>query len=115
MGESTRFFFYSLLFLIYELKILYNMLINELIEKAFCDGYEYAQREFGKGSIRHLKKVAKNAIKGEHIFQNSGMDAVKSTSAYRSLNRSIPGGVRNTGSTIERNASNLIRKAPKIK
>ena len=35
------------------------MLIEELIERAFCDGYEYAQREFGKGSIRMLKKTAK--------------------------------------------------------
>ena len=26
------------------------MLIDKLIEKAFCDGYEYAQKEFGLGS-----------------------------------------------------------------
>ena len=24
-----------------------TMLINELIEKAFCEGYEYGQKEFG--------------------------------------------------------------------
>jgi hypothetical protein len=29
-----------------KIKILYNMLVDKLIEKAFCDGYEYAQREF---------------------------------------------------------------------
>ena len=41
------------------------MLINELIEKAFSDGYEYAleeQREFGAGSIRYLKKQGKMNI-----------------------------------------------------
>ena len=27
------------------------MLIDELIERAFCDGYEYAQKEFGKKKI----------------------------------------------------------------
>jgi hypothetical protein len=86
------------------------MLIEELIERAFCDGYEYAQREFGKGSIRMLKKTAKNVIRGEHAFQNGGMNAVKSTSAYKSLNRSIPGGVQGTESFMERNASKITNQ-----
>ena len=34
------------------------MLIEELIEKAFCDGYEYAQKEFAfKRSFRNAYKV----------------------------------------------------------
>ena len=37
------------------------MLIEELIEKAFCDGYEYAQKEFA--SIRKATKIAKRASK----------------------------------------------------
>ena len=90
------------------------MLIEELIERAFSDGYEYAQREFGKGSIRMLKKTAKNVIRGEHAFQNGGMNAVKSTSAYKSLNRSIPGGVQGTESFMERNASRLMRNPKKM-
>ena len=36
------------------------MLIEELIEKAFCDGYEYAQREFA--SIRQATKYAKRMV-----------------------------------------------------
>jgi hypothetical protein len=41
------------------------MLIEELIERAFSDGYEYAleeQREFARGSIRALKKQGKMNI-----------------------------------------------------
>ena len=32
------------------------MLIDELIEKAFCEGYEYAQKEFGKKKYREDRK-----------------------------------------------------------
>jgi hypothetical protein len=35
------------------------MLIEELIEKAFCDGYEYAQKEFGKDKKDDLKGLDK--------------------------------------------------------
>ena len=34
--------------------------LDELMEKAFCDGYEYAQREFARA--RQRKKNAKNAV-----------------------------------------------------
>ena len=37
------------------------MLIDELIERAFCDGYEYAQREFTT-SIRRAKKMMKQGV-----------------------------------------------------
>jgi hypothetical protein len=52
------------------------MLIDELIEKAFSDGYEYAlmeQKEFS-GSIRRTKKVLKEATrlnkKMEKLYPN---------------------------------------------
>ena len=32
------------------------MLIEELIEKAFCDGYEYAQKEFNSLAQKELRK-----------------------------------------------------------
>lgn len=84
------------------------MLIEELIEKAFSDGYEYAQKEFA--SIRQLKKTVKNVIRGEHAFRNGGINSAKSTSAYRSLKRSVPGGVQNTESFVERNASKIANQ-----
>ena len=37
------------------------MLIEELIERAFCEGYEYAQKEFA--SIRQATKIAKRSSK----------------------------------------------------
>lgn len=48
------------------------MLIEELIEKAFSDGYEYAlmeQREFA--SIRQATKFAKRTAK--EVFNNQGL------------------------------------------
>lgn len=33
------------------------MIIDELIEKAFCDGYEYAQRVFGNKANKAAKKL----------------------------------------------------------
>ena len=48
------------------------MLIDELIEKAFSDGYEYAlmgQREFS-GSIRRTKKLLKEGDKLVKTMEN---------------------------------------------
>lgn len=41
------------------------MLIEELIEKAFCDGYEYAQKEFVsiRQATKYAKRMATNAAK----------------------------------------------------
>lgn len=36
--------------------------LDNLLEKAFCEGYEYAQREYA--SIRNTKKGVKNLIEG---------------------------------------------------
>ena len=39
------------------------MLIEKLIEKAFCEGYEYAQKEFGAVKRENKKKKRKESGK----------------------------------------------------
>ena len=52
------------------------MLIDKLIERAFCDGYEYAQKEFGRekikpGSIYQLGAgYLDGSKKDSHLFDN---------------------------------------------
>lgn len=89
------------------------MLIDELIEKAFCDGYEYAQKEFT--SIRQLKKMGKNFKTGNAIDYLRSIGAVTEkeairTNPIRSLKRSIPGGLKNTENHIEKLGTNLLNK-----
>lgn len=91
------------------------MLIDELIERAFCDGYEYAQREFA--SIRQTKKLYKAFRNGENTFQNLRRRGIERSSANqiisnsnpgKTLNRMVPGGFQN----IENHMSGLVKNAP---
>ena len=43
------------------------MLIDELIEKAFCDGYEYAQKEYSNNGYT-FSKNEKELIKKSEII-----------------------------------------------
>ena len=89
------------------------MLIDELIEKAFCDGYEHAQREFT--SVRKLKKTAKNLWSGNSVqyLQDSGLISKKEAmgaNPMKSLKRTIKGGTHNTESFLDKNAGKLPQK-----
>jgi len=46
---------------------------QELIEKAFCEGYSYAQREFSGKKITRKRLMARNAIHGSLIGALAGM------------------------------------------
>lgn len=72
------------------------MIIDELIEKAFNDGYEFAQREYGKTGLtfqqaksfftptgKNTKKSAKN-----DFYEKQGRDLVKGYDAYNNCDKS---------------------------
>ena len=94
------------------------MLLEELIEKAFSDGYEYAleeQREFA--SIRQTKKLYKAFRKGENAFQNlrrqgversAANQIISNTNPGRTLKRMVPDSIQNTENHLNR----LVKNAP---
>ena len=91
------------------------MLLEELIEKAFCDGYEYAQREFGKGSIRQFKKAAKNMWSGnavQYLHDNGAisMKEAMNTNPIKSLKRTSIGGLHNVEDWLDWRASKIPQK-----
>ena len=89
------------------------MLLEELIEKAFSDGYEYAQKEFT--SIRRLKKAAKNMWSGDAVqyLYDKGVVSMKeamNTNPIRSLKRTTKGGLHNLEGWLDKSGSKLPQK-----
>lgn len=88
------------------------MLIDKLIEKAFCDGYEYAQKEFT--SVRKFKKIAKNMWSADAVqtLHDNGVISMKEAmkaNPIKSLKRTTKGG-RPLEEWLEKNASKLPQK-----
>ena len=66
--------------------------LDDLLEKAFCEGYEYAQREFGNKENKVAKKALENSIVEKHL-DKIGMEKdhpmrKPSKMAYKSIIRS---------------------------
>ena len=55
------------------------MLIDELIEKAFCDGYEYAQKEFNN----RAQKMLRNKFDISRGYKNLSKEANNPNSPFR--------------------------------
>lgn len=65
--------------------------LDELLERAFCDGYEYAQKEFGNP----LNKAAKRAYemglgkKNEYTIMDAARNSVNKPEKFKTMNDAL--------------------------
>jgi hypothetical protein len=79
------------------------MLIDELIEKAFCDGYEYAQKEFARADYAGLSRNAANALRAKRSEYARSM-----LKNYRDNQKGVANFIKSQG---ERHIASLNTKA----
>ena len=93
------------------------MLIEELIEKAFSDGYEYAQKEFisnrdlmrmNKRINTNIKKYNKNLPNVQKALKTDTYDSLKNTvNKQNKLKDNIIKSELKFGKALERNANKI--------
>ena len=84
--------------------------LDDLLERAFCDGYEYAQKEFGKKSMKEYKEGLKNLSDEE--LNKLGWDNFKKSVGHSiagGINASIAGGLTKT--LLDKNATGKLAKS----
>ena len=85
--------------------------LDELLERAFCEGYEYAQREFG--NVKRANKVAKKALEWKQVREggNTGFwDSLDGLRKNRAINKAEA-----TGAEVVDVFGNIIKPATKNK
>jgi len=84
--------------------------LDDLLERAFCEGYEYAQREFAKKSMKEFKDELKNLSDEE--LNKLGWDNFKKSvghSVAGGIDASIAGGLTKT--LHDKNATGKLAKS----
>jgi hypothetical protein len=87
-----------------------NEELDELMERAFCEGYEYAQKEFAKKSMKEFKDELKNLSDEE--LNKLGWDNFKKSvghSVAGGIDASIAGGLTKT--LLDKNATGKLAKS----
>ena len=79
--------------------------LDEMLEKAFCDGYEYAQREFGNPANKAAKK-AWESLQGQKVIMNKAAKNKWDSQTVDSL-------LKNKGDVIRAGRKEISRIVPK--
>ncbi len=88
------------------------MLLNELIEKAFCEGYEYAQKEYARKDYEGLTKRQKEELRQRRRDYAIGLNKVRNdfNNGLEDFAWNEPKSLSNIKSTSEIHGGNIGTK-----